>query len=197
VNVAAWLRQLGLEQYEQAFCDNAVDAEVLPKLTADDLKELGVMAVGHRRKLLDAIAGLSSESAEELASPPVSSATTDPGHRQAAVLFADLVGYTALSKAIDPEELTSSCSSAVPIASCRSTEAISTSTSVTASWPSSVRQWRTAMTRNGPYRRQSRSPVPCRSCRADRAARCVFMSASPAATSWRARRAVLVATNIP
>jgi class 3 adenylate cyclase/tetratricopeptide (TPR) repeat protein len=105
VNVAAWLRQLGLEQYEQAFCDNAVDAEVLPKLTADDLKELGVMAVGHRRKLLDAIAGLSSESAEELASPPVSSATTDPGHRQAAVLFADLVGYTALSKAIDPEEL--------------------------------------------------------------------------------------------
>ena len=63
MNVAAWLRQLGLEQYEQAFCDNSVDAEVLPKLTADDLKELGVMAVGHRRKLLDAIAGLSSESA--------------------------------------------------------------------------------------------------------------------------------------
>ena len=55
-NVAQWLRSLGLTQYEQAFRDNAVDADTLPRLTSGDLKELGVRAVGHRRKLLDAIA---------------------------------------------------------------------------------------------------------------------------------------------
>ena len=58
VDVGAWLRELGLGQYEQAFNDNAVDGEVLPRLTADDLKDLGVVAIGHRRKLLDAIAAL-------------------------------------------------------------------------------------------------------------------------------------------
>jgi hypothetical protein len=58
VDVAQWLRNLGLAQYEQAFRDNAVDADTLPRLTGDDLKEIGVHAVGHRRKLLDAIACL-------------------------------------------------------------------------------------------------------------------------------------------
>ena len=58
MNVAAWLRGLGLDQYEAAFRDNGADASVLPELTADDLKEMGVAAVGHRRKLLVAIAAL-------------------------------------------------------------------------------------------------------------------------------------------
>jgi hypothetical protein len=58
VDVAQWLRSLGLAQYEQAFRDNAVDADTLTRLTSDDLKELGVQAVGHRRKLLDAISDL-------------------------------------------------------------------------------------------------------------------------------------------
>ena len=58
MDVAAWLRGLGLEQYEPAFRDNGVDARVLPKLTADDLKDLGVTMVGHRRIILDAIATL-------------------------------------------------------------------------------------------------------------------------------------------
>jgi hypothetical protein len=58
VDIAAWLHGLGLQQYEQAFCDNAIDASVLPELTADDLKDLGVNLVGHRRKLLAAIATL-------------------------------------------------------------------------------------------------------------------------------------------
>ena len=55
MDVGAWLHGLGLGQYEQAFRDNAVDAEVLRELTGDDLKELGVTVVGHRRKLLHAI----------------------------------------------------------------------------------------------------------------------------------------------
>ncbi len=61
MDIAAWLRNLGLEQYERAFRDNAIDGEVLPKLTAEDLKELGVVAVGHRRKLLDGIAALRAQ----------------------------------------------------------------------------------------------------------------------------------------
>ena len=51
MDIRGWLRGLGLEQYEQAFADNAIDGEVLPKLTADDLKDLGVTSIGHRRKL--------------------------------------------------------------------------------------------------------------------------------------------------
>ena len=58
MDVEGWLRRLGMEQYASAFRDNAIDAEVLPRLTAEDLKDIGVAAVGHRRKLLDAIAAL-------------------------------------------------------------------------------------------------------------------------------------------
>src|SRR5215469_18605410 len=58
VDIADWLRGLGLERYEQAFRENEIDLRVLPELTADDLKELGVTAIGHRRLLLKAIAGL-------------------------------------------------------------------------------------------------------------------------------------------
>ena len=58
IDIINWLRGLGLEQYASAFHDNAIDAEVLRELTADDLKELGVNLVGHRRKLLAAIAAL-------------------------------------------------------------------------------------------------------------------------------------------
>jgi SAM domain (Sterile alpha motif) len=58
VDIAAWLRGLGLERYEEAFRENEIDAEILPKLTADDLKDIGVTIVGHRRKLLESIAAL-------------------------------------------------------------------------------------------------------------------------------------------
>jgi SAM domain (Sterile alpha motif) len=58
VDILAWLRELGLERYEQAFRENEVAAEILPELTADDLKDIGVTIVGHRRKLLEAIAAL-------------------------------------------------------------------------------------------------------------------------------------------
>ncbi|MBV8577274.1 MAG: hypothetical protein JOZ58_19815, partial [Acetobacteraceae bacterium] len=62
MDVAAWLCALGLDQYEATFRENAVDAEVLPTLTADDLKDLGVTLVGHRRRLLEAIAKLQNGS---------------------------------------------------------------------------------------------------------------------------------------
>jgi len=61
IEITDWLRALGLEQYEQVFRANDVDAEVLPKLTADDLISIGVTSVGHRRKLLQAIAALGAE----------------------------------------------------------------------------------------------------------------------------------------
>jgi hypothetical protein len=60
VGIAAWLRELGLEQYERSFLDQDIDADVLPQLTADDLIAVGVVSVGHRRKLLSAIAHLTN-----------------------------------------------------------------------------------------------------------------------------------------
>ena len=56
MDLGAWLRSLGLEQYEAAFRQNDIDDKVLPSLTAEDLKDLGVASIGHRRRLLDAIA---------------------------------------------------------------------------------------------------------------------------------------------
>ena len=61
MHVADWLRSLGLEQYEPAFRENEIDDKMLPRLTAEDLKELGVTVVGHRRRLLDAIIALQGE----------------------------------------------------------------------------------------------------------------------------------------
>jgi class 3 adenylate cyclase/predicted ATPase len=101
VDIAAWLHSLGLQQYEQAFRDNAIDAAVLPELTADDLKDLGVNLVGHRRKLLGAIAALRSDGglgSESAASPALAE------RRQLTVMFCDLVGSTALSAQFDPED---------------------------------------------------------------------------------------------
>jgi class 3 adenylate cyclase len=106
VDIAEWLHGLGLQQYEQAFCDNAIDYAVLPELTADDLKDLGVSLVGHRRKLLAAIAALRSESGSE----PREGArdvtdTSMAERRQLTVMFCDLVGSTPLSTRYDPEDL--------------------------------------------------------------------------------------------
>jgi len=63
VDIAVWLRGLGLQQYEQAFRENAIDAAVLPELTAEDLKDLGITLVGHRRRLFAAIAALRKDNA--------------------------------------------------------------------------------------------------------------------------------------
>jgi class 3 adenylate cyclase len=102
-DVADWLRRLGLEQYAPVFAANDIDAEVLPELTADDLLGLGITSIGHRRKLLAAIAALCREA--EIA--PVSSAVTssEAERRQLSVMFCDLVGSTPLSARYDPEDL--------------------------------------------------------------------------------------------
>ena len=75
MDIAAWLRELGLAHYEQAFLGNAIDADVLPTLTADDLKDIGVTVVGHRRKLLNAIAAL-REPERPPGSEPISPSAT-------------------------------------------------------------------------------------------------------------------------
>ena len=104
MDIAAWLHGLGLEQYEAAFRANEIDASVLPRLTAEDLKDLGVTLVGHRRRLLDAIAalgGVAPGSAARVAAPRVEAAE----RRQLTVMFCDLVGSTELSARLDPEDL--------------------------------------------------------------------------------------------
>jgi class 3 adenylate cyclase/predicted ATPase len=102
VDIATWLHGLGLRQYEEAFRDNAIDAAVLPELTAEDLKDLGVSLVGHRRKLLAAIAALRSDTA---APPEPAAGVVTAERRQLTVMFCDLVGSTELSSRLDPEDL--------------------------------------------------------------------------------------------
>jgi class 3 adenylate cyclase/predicted ATPase len=108
VDMGEWLRSLGLAQYEAAFRDNEIDEIVLPDLTVEDLKELGVAALGHRRKLLAAIAALKTDAmaVPTLSSPPEEGSTRDSAERrQITVMFSDLVGSTALSTRMDPEDL--------------------------------------------------------------------------------------------
>jgi predicted ATPase/class 3 adenylate cyclase len=95
-----------MQQYEEAFRDNAIDASVLPELTADDLKDLGVTLVGHRRRLLAAIAAFRGDSRPVSGTPPDQVAhVSDAERRQLSVMFCDLVGSTALSTRFDPEDL--------------------------------------------------------------------------------------------
>src|SRR5580700_1526988 len=115
MDVAAWLHGLGLEQYASAFADNDIDGEILAELTADDLKGLGVASIGHRRKLIAAIAALKSGTAstpdgdasdEPSATASVRAArSTDAERRQLTVMFCDLVGSTGISARLDPEDL--------------------------------------------------------------------------------------------
>ncbi len=106
VDVAQWLADLGLSQYSDAFEEHAIDGDILKKLNNDDLKELGIKALGHRKRLLEAIAAFSATNAAD--SPP-KPAETQPAReaerRQLTLLFCDLVGSTELSRQLDPEEL--------------------------------------------------------------------------------------------
>ena len=107
MDVAEWLRGLGLEHYTPAFRDNDIDGEVLRGLTADDLRELGVASIGHRRRLLDAIARLvdGQPSVEASPAPSAAAVSSEAERRQLTVMFCDLVGSTALSTRLDPEDL--------------------------------------------------------------------------------------------
>jgi class 3 adenylate cyclase/tetratricopeptide (TPR) repeat protein len=108
MDIQAWLRGLGLGQYEAAFRDNEIDDTVLPTLTAEDLKDLGVGIVGHRRKLLDAIAALRNDlgaTASAASAPDQQNLKRTAERRQLTVMFCDLVGSTGLSARLDPEDM--------------------------------------------------------------------------------------------
>ena len=107
MDIGAWLRAIGLSEYEAAFRENAIDAEVLPSLTVDDLKEIGVLPVGHRRRLLSAISRLEHQPAGQVPDAAISPPGRGPvgEFRHVAVLFADLVGYTRLTEQLGAEEM--------------------------------------------------------------------------------------------
>jgi class 3 adenylate cyclase len=112
LDIGAWLRGLGLERYEPAFRGNDIDADLLPGLTAEELRDIGVASVGHRRRLLDAIAALRTGAgagggAGASARRQTGTATAPPAcpraeRRHVTVLFADLAGSTALARSSTP-----------------------------------------------------------------------------------------------
>ena len=106
MDVGDWLRSLGLGQYETLFRQNDIDAEVLSELTEGDLEKFGV-SFGHRKRLLKAIASLgSTETAVKPAAPVALQTSTDAAERrQLTVMFCDLVGSTAMSARLDPEDM--------------------------------------------------------------------------------------------
>jgi class 3 adenylate cyclase len=106
LDIDGWLRGIGLAQYAEMFRANDIDIELLGQLTNDDLKDIGVVSLGHRKKMLEAIAELAGA---VLVSPrPASSepkAQDSAERRHVTVMFSDLVGSTALSASMDPEDL--------------------------------------------------------------------------------------------
>ena len=113
MDIVVWLRSLGLGKYEAVFRENEIDETVLPSLTEEHLKQLGVTALGHRVKLLDAIAALRADASSKAPSVDAATASSTPSarpedraeRRQVTVMFSDLVGSTALSARMDPEDL--------------------------------------------------------------------------------------------
>src|SRR5450759_1132193 len=109
--IADWLEKLGLGQYAPRFAENDINFAILSDLTDQDLKELGVSSLGHRRQLLRAIAELNSgEKGTPKLAPATAAPVTPQPHdaaerRQVTVMFSDLVGSTAVSARMDPEDL--------------------------------------------------------------------------------------------
>jgi SAM domain (Sterile alpha motif) len=93
MDIAAWLQGLGLERYVPAFRDNEIDWEVLPKLTSEDLREIGVAAIGHRRKLLDAIAALVASALTPAVTAAVSDTSAPPEAPQNDVSTPPICGH--------------------------------------------------------------------------------------------------------
>jgi class 3 adenylate cyclase len=104
--ITDWLASLGLSEYAGRFAENGIDISVLPDLTDQDLKDIGVL-LGHRRKMLRAISELAGTSTTALprAAVPEPNQGHDAERRQLTVMFSDLVGSTALSTRMDPEDL--------------------------------------------------------------------------------------------
>ena len=107
MDIDGWLRRIGLAQYAEMFRANDIDGEMLGRLTNDDLKDIGVASFGHRKKLLEAIAELAGATFRVSPQPAlIEPKTHDTAERrQVTVMFSDLVGSTALSARMDPEDL--------------------------------------------------------------------------------------------
>jgi class 3 adenylate cyclase len=116
LEIGVWLRGLGLGQYEQVFRDNDIDADLLLRLSAEDLREIGVASLGHRRRLFEEIAALRGVAEPPPASdaltplPTIEPPSSERSHggaerRQLTVVFVDLIGSTALAERLDPEDL--------------------------------------------------------------------------------------------
>ena len=114
MDIGGWLQSLGLAKYEAAFRENEIDETVLPSLTHETLKELGVTAVGHRLKLLDAVAALRADKGSKTLSAEVATTSSAPSaspedraeRRQVTVMFSNLVGSAALSARIKSRDNT-------------------------------------------------------------------------------------------
>ena len=114
--VADWLEKLGMSEYAQRFAENGIEIEALPHLTDQDLKDIGVL-LGHRRVMLAAIGKLTG--AAPATPEPTARAEPKPQdtaeRRQVTVMFSDLVGSTALSARMDPEDLREVISGGAPV----------------------------------------------------------------------------------
>jgi class 3 adenylate cyclase len=134
--ITEWLAGLGLGEYAQRFADNDIDFSILPELTDQDLEKIGVSSLGHRRKILRAIAELKETPAEGVpvrpasaprpvpnAAPPLASAAEVTGERRfLTVMFCDLVGSTGIAAKLDAEEWRDLVSSYLDAASAAVTE---------------------------------------------------------------------------
>ena len=103
MEITAWLRDLSLPEYQEVFLDNAINVEVLPYLTEADLESMGVR-LGHRKRMLRAIAAL-GEVAPPAPAPPPARSTDTAERRQLTLMFIDLVDSTGLAARIDPKDL--------------------------------------------------------------------------------------------
>src|SRR3984893_12609237 len=101
MDVGGWLRGLGLGQYEEKFRDNKIDADLLPRMTVDDLKDIGVSVVGDRRRLLDAIAAIAGAGPSPANSAPSKGLQAWAERRPITVMCCDLVGSASLAARLD------------------------------------------------------------------------------------------------
>ena len=106
MDVAAWLQGLRLERYVPAFLENRIEADILSSLTVEDLKDLGISSIGHRRRLLEAISAIREGGSPAVIAPAAGAAAIgEAERRQLTVMFCDLVGSTELTTYLDPEDL--------------------------------------------------------------------------------------------
>ena len=107
--IGDWLSQVGMHEYAQRFAENGIDLDIVTELTDQDLEKIGVTSLGHRRKLLRAIANLKAaekvSSAAAAVAPPAPRTADTAERRQVTVMFSDLVGSTSLAAQMDPEDL--------------------------------------------------------------------------------------------